>query len=144
MTDLERIQFIENVFCFSLKQVDPSEIGKKDFFSRNISFYSLSQIQNHLFPFKGSRNYCLNSDNRITGLSLDFSPLFLLSDNFLKDFNYLNFLSIRSSGLHDVSFLKELKDITSLDLSYNQLTDVSFLKELKGITSLDLSYNQLI
>jgi small GTP-binding protein len=142
-TDLERIKFIENIFGFKLKKVEPENINHKDFYTVNISDFSLSYILNPSFPYKGVRNYCLDKDNKLTGLSLDFSPVFLFPNGFLNEFKYINFLSLRSSGITDVSFLTELKRLTSLDLSFNNLSDVSFLTELKQLTNLDLRNNSI-
>ena len=60
MTDLERIKFIEETFGFELKQVAPEKIGEKNFYVAS--------------PFwtEGSRSYCLDDNNNITGLALDF------------------------------------------------------------------------
>jgi len=144
MTDLERIEFIEHTFGFTLKKVEPENIHHKDFYTVNIFHYSLSYFLSPSFPFKGVRNYSLDKDSNLTGLSLDFSPVFLFPYSFFTEFEHLSFLSLRSSGINDVSFLKELKGLTSLDLSSNNLRDVSFLKGLKGLTSLDISTNKII
>jgi len=133
MTDLERIQFIEEAFGFKLKQVDASEIGRKDFYTVNISYYPSSYVRSPSFPYQGSRNYGVNEGGNIVGLSLDFSPLFMLPAHFLKYFRSLEFLSLRSSGISDFSFLKELKGLTSLDLSNNRIKEIPDWLAGKGL-----------
>ena len=105
MTDLERIEFIENSFGFTLKKVEPENIHHKYFYTVNIFIYILSYLQSPSFSFKGARNYCLDNDNNLTGLSLDFLPVFLFPYGFITEFEHLNFLNLRSAGINDISFL---------------------------------------
>ncbi|MDY6866280.1 MAG: leucine-rich repeat domain-containing protein, partial [Halobacteriota archaeon] len=136
MTDLERIQSIEEILGYKLKQVEPEKIAQKDFYAQNPFRYLFSYRESPEFPYKGTRSYCLNRDDSLAGLALDYASCFLLPQDILAGFRNITFLSLRSAGISDVSFLKELKGLTSLDLSGNNLSDVSFLKELKGLTSL--------
>jgi len=129
MTDLERIHFIEETFGFKLHHVPIEKLGTDYVFK---ALYD-----------NGTRNYSTNPNGDVIGLALDFSPVFLLPQNYLTGFKSLNQLRLKNVFLSDISFLKELKGITSLDLSANGLSDVSFLKELKRITSLDISSNNL-
>ncbi len=76
MTDLERIQYIQNTFGCKLKKVDSEEIENKEFYSTNIFYYPLRHVLSPSFPFKGARTYCLSNDNNLTGLALDFLPVF--------------------------------------------------------------------
>jgi internalin A len=139
MTDLERIRFIEEILGYKLKRIDPGKIAQEYFYARNPFRYILSYRQSPEFPYKGARCYCLNKDDNLSGLALDYAPCFLLPQDVLAGIRNITFLSLRSAGISDVSFLKELKGLTSLNLSDNKLSDVSFLKELKGLTSLNLS-----
>lgn len=133
MSDLERIRFIEQTFGFPLKQAQPGEISRKDFYTRNIWGYSLSYVLSPSFPHKGARSYCLDENNNVSGLALDFCPLFLLPPGFLKEFIHLNFLSLRACGTSDVSFLKEIKGLTSLDLRNNQIKEIPPWLAEKGL-----------
>ncbi len=144
MTDLERIHFIEKTFGFKLYHVPIEKLATENkFYTVSLIFYSLSEIEDENFFYKGTRNYSTDSNGNVIGLALDFSPYYLLPENFLSGFRFLKHLRLKNVLLTDVSFLKDLKNITSLDLSSNNLSDASFLKEFKGITSLDLSSNNL-
>ncbi|MDY6933377.1 MAG: COR domain-containing protein [Spirochaetota bacterium] len=121
MTDLERIQTIEEILGYKLKQVEPEKIAQKDFYAPNPFDYSLSYLLSPKFPYKGSRSYCINRDDSIVGLALDYAPCFLLPQDILAGFRNITFLSLRSADISDVSFLKELKGLTGINLSNNSI-----------------------
>ena len=131
-TDLERIHEIERITGIPLKQVPFEKIGEKEKFGTPWMGY-----------LNANRAFSLDGNNNVTGLSLDYYPVYLLGDQVLRSFTHVSFLSFSNSWLPAYTFLKELKGLTSLDLSYNNLSDVSVLKELKGLTSLDLRSNNL-
>ncbi len=130
MNDLDRIREIERIFGFPLHRVD------------NLEQLMTEKVFETGFR-KGTRNYCLDKQGNVTGLSLDFSPVYLLQFDFLISFSQLTHLSLKSDWLEDYSFLKNIKGLTFLDLSENQLTDVSFLKEMNRLTYLNLRENNL-
>ncbi|MGD8780926.1 MAG: hypothetical protein PVH88_18415 [Ignavibacteria bacterium] len=133
MADLEIIKKIEEIFGFELKRVEQKQVKAKDFFTVNPFSYSLRERESPQFPYKGARNYCLDENGFVTGLSLDYCPVFLLEKACIKiDFlNEIKFISLRKFGPGDYSFLKELKSLSSLDLSNNQITDISFFAGFK-------------
>jgi small GTP-binding protein len=130
MNDLDRIKEIERIFGFPLHRVEKLEqLTTEKVFESDDS--------------DTTRNYCLDEKGNVIGLSLDFSPVYLLPNGFLTAFSQIKQLSLKNDLLTDVSFLKELKSHTSLDLGDNELTISSFLREMKSLTSLNLRNNHL-
>jgi len=129
MDDLSHIRELEKEFGFPLNRVELENLFTEKPFP---ALYDM-----------GVRNYSVDENNFVTGLAIDYCPMFYLPDNHLANFSRLQKLKIKKTLLRDYSFLKELKSLTSLNLSNNKLSDVSFLKELKSITSLNLRGNYL-
>ncbi|HEX8268008.1 MAG TPA: leucine-rich repeat domain-containing protein [Pyrinomonadaceae bacterium] len=129
MDDLSLIRELEKEFGFPLNRVELENLFTEKPFPA-------------LYDW-GVRNYSVDENNFVTGLAIDYCPMFFLPDNYLANFSHLQKLKIKKTLLRDYSFLKELKSLTSLDLSSNDLSDYSFLKELKSLTSLNLSSNYL-
>ena len=71
----------------------------------------------------------MDGNNLVTGLALDFCPVFLLPDSFWDSFRDIRFLSLKHSYLWDYSFIKDLKGLTSLDLSNNNLIWMNIIKD---------------
>ena len=92
MTDLERIKTIEEILGYKLKQVEPEGIAQKDFYTRHPFGYVLSYRESPEFPYKGTRSYCLNRDDSLAGLALDYAPCFLLPQDILAGFRNITFL----------------------------------------------------
>ena len=132
MTDIERIHEIEKILSVKLHRVETLEaLDTKNAFKI-------------VFFFQGTRNYCLDNDGNVIGLSLDNSSVHLLPASIWNDFKHIQKLSLKDNKLTDISALKDLKGLTTLDLSYNkQLTDISVLKDLKGLNTLNLSNNKI-
>lgn len=122
-SDLEKIKQLEEILGFKLKRVNENEITRKDF---NTWVFALSFVESLAYPFKGARNYSLDNDGFVTGLSLDYSPVFLLEylDEILSSFKNLIFVSLKNDYLPDYSFLKELKGLTNVNLSDNKVSEV--------------------
>jgi Leucine-rich repeat (LRR) protein len=112
----------------------------KDFF---VDFVDVSDVQSEDVANKGARNYALDEDGRVIGLSLDSSAVHLFCNTLLKELPHLRFLSLRFNAIPDVSFLTELKNLSSLHPGNAKLTDISALNVLKNLSSLDVSYNNL-
>ena len=75
MNDLARIKQIEEIFGFSLNRVELAKLSTEK------SFQVDSQT--------GVRNYSVDENGFVTGLALDYCPLFLLPDNDLANFSRL-------------------------------------------------------
>ena len=89
--------------------------------------------------------YCVNKNNRITGLSL-FNCNIIDVDHissFIKNLIDLNGLYLGNNQLSNISSLKDSTNLTELLLSDNQINDVSNLKYLTNLTKLYLAKNQI-
>ncbi|MBP6741075.1 MAG: hypothetical protein KA146_13845 [Leptospiraceae bacterium] len=107
MNDLDRIKEIERIFGFPLHRVEKLEqlTTEKVFYTTSSLWYwSIAKRQDPFFPYKGTRNYCLDDAGNVIGLSLDYSPLYLLPTDFLKGFSQLNQLSLKEDWLPDYCF----------------------------------------
>jgi internalin A len=168
MTDLQRIQHIENILGEKLELAELKRLSIAEFY-RPAKAYSIDKAKNvtglvlnscKFLSFKigffGSFTHLQTLrliQSNITDYSflkdltsleyLDLSLTELSDYSFLTKSKGLTSLDLRGNNLSDVSFLSELKGLTSLVLTGNNLSDVSFLSELKGLTSLDLSDNNL-
>ena len=78
MNDLERVKEIEEAFGFPLRRVELAELFTAHAFLTSIYYYSLADMQDPRFYFKGARNYSVDEEGYVTGLALDYSPLLLL------------------------------------------------------------------
>ena len=145
MQDIERIHWIaQQLGIVDLKCVHLDKLKTDNiFYTTKTSDYNINFFLSPRFPYKGTRNYSIDDDNTVTGLSLDFCTIGLLPPSTLNGFRGLKHLSIKNTQIHDASILKDLKGLTTLDLSHNNLTDISILKDLKELTTLDLSHNNL-
>ena len=124
MTDLQKIQTIEKQLGIKLNKVEYHELKTKNiFYTVDEKQYSKDYVESDAFPYKGTTNYSTDEKENITGLSLDFCKLNLLSDPRIILFDNVKFLSLKKSQLKDYSFLKELKSLTSLDLRNNKISD---------------------
>jgi small GTP-binding protein len=129
MSDLDRIREIEERFGFPLRHVELESLFEDDF--RQNSFT------------RGIRSYCTDGNGNVTALALDFSPLFLLPENFLSNFKQIQRLNLNGSYLANYSFLRKMESLRTLELRRNRISDVSPLKGLKSLASLDLSMNRI-
>jgi Leucine-rich repeat (LRR) protein len=141
MTDLERIKELEAAFRFPLRCAALENLFTEKSFLTTTTLYTLEYMQSPAFPYKGVRNYSLDENGNVTGLALDFSPLFLLPDDYLRHFRHLQRLKLKHTFLRDVSVLRELPGLTTLYLSYSKLSDVSALRGLKTLATLNLRGN---
>ena len=106
----EFIQLFEKATGIPLKQVPFEEINKKE----NWGYLT------------GKRAYSVDDNNNLIGLSLDYIPQFLWNVLPWKNLEALDYLSIKSCTIFNISFLKDLKGLTSLDLINNNIQDISF------------------
>ena len=70
------IREIEKIFGFPLIETPENELGKPSFYTVSLRGYSRSYINSPAFPYKGRRGYSVDGTNHITGLALDFCPVF--------------------------------------------------------------------
>lgn len=167
MTDLERIEEIENIIGFKLEEVEPVKFS---FGSENcIQCYSLnnnncitnlslitsrlSQIQNILLQFQNISELCLNGSNAISGnfissffkklKKLDISNTHFKSYQFINDLRELVELKLSNNGISDISFLNTLKKLEILDIGHNKISNLKSIESLKNLFILDIHTNNI-
>ncbi|MCX6277850.1 MAG: TIR domain-containing protein [Bacteroidetes bacterium] len=139
----EAIREIEKIFGFPLVETPENELSIPVFYTESFPGIRPLDIHSPSSPKKGRRGYSVDKTNQVTGLSLDFCPIFLLPDSLWSSVRHIRFLSLKKSHLPDYSFVKDWKELTSLYLTSNNLSNVDFIKDIKGLISLDLSNNRL-
>ncbi len=137
MTDLERIEFIEEKLGVKLKRVTEEQAEKN---RENPIFkgYSIPEFEDD-----DNKTFISDTDGNVIGLALNKFNIADFPENFFGGFSNIKYLELRNAEIENITFLEPLEKLKKLNFSSNQIKDLSELKNLIGLTLLNLSFNQI-